>query len=193
MFTSRDAGKTWYRLAGAKNRAVDVAIGSLDGKKALYALTAAGLEVFDGANWATITDAPARGRSIAVRNLGGAEVVFIAGAQGVKAGAIDAARTWIPTPAPDAQFATVHGGARSNGHMLFLTSRQQREILVGEPLDGQWNQLTLPSSNTEIASVVPIPSPATAITSAPSATVSSSMKARPTSTSPRRRTRRPRN
>ncbi|MFL6244586.1 MAG: VPS10 domain-containing protein [Thermoanaerobaculia bacterium] len=157
VFTSRDAGKSWYRLAGAKNRAVDIAIGTLDGKKALYALTAAGLEVFDGANWSTIADAPTRGRSIAVRDAGGAELVFVAGAQGVKAGMINAARVWEAADAPDAQFATVHGGSRSGGQMLFLTSRQQREILVGEPIDGQWNQLTLPASNTDVASVVPDP------------------------------------
>lgn len=157
VFTTRDAGKSWYRLAGAKNRAVDIALGSLDGKKALYALTAAGLEVFDGANWSTISNAPARGRTIAVRNAGGAELVFIAGAQGVKAGLINTERAWEAADAPDAQFATVHGGSRTSGQMLFLTSRQQREILVGEPIDGQWNQLTLPASSTDVASVVPDP------------------------------------
>lgn len=153
VFTSRDAGKNWYRLGGAKNRAVDIAIGSIDGNKALFALTAAGLEMFDGANWTTIADAPSRGRTIAVRNAGGHEVLFIAGTQGVKAGVINAARAWEPVEAPDAQFATVHG----NNRTLFLTSRQQREILVGDDVDSQWSQLTLPASNTDIASVVPDP------------------------------------
>ncbi|HYC61048.1 MAG TPA: YCF48-related protein [Thermoanaerobaculia bacterium] len=157
VFTSRDAGKTWYRLGGAKNRAIDIAIGSLEGNKALYALTEAGLEVFDGSSWATISNAPSRGRSIAIRNFGGSEVVFVAGAQGVKAGMISVARTWEHADAPDAQFATVHGGTRAGNKMLFLTSREQREILIGEPIDGQWNQLTLPASNTDIASVVPDP------------------------------------
>jgi photosystem II stability/assembly factor-like uncharacterized protein len=157
VFTTRDAGKTWYRLAGAKNRAVDIAIGTLDGNKALYALTAVGLEVFDGTNWSAVTDAPVRGRTLAIRNMSGAELVFIAGAQGVKAGVINATRAWEPADAPDAQFATVHGGSRTSGQMLFLTSREQREILVGEPIDGEWHQLTLPSSNTEVASVVPDP------------------------------------
>jgi photosystem II stability/assembly factor-like uncharacterized protein len=157
VFTTRDAGKSWYRLGGAKNRAVDIAVGSVDGKKALYALTAAGLEVFDGTTWSTVANAPTRGRTIAIRNSGGAELVFVAGAQGVKAGVINAERTWEPAEAPDAQFATVHGGSRASGQMLFLTSRQQREILVGEPIDGQWAQLTLPASNTDVASVVPDP------------------------------------
>jgi photosystem II stability/assembly factor-like uncharacterized protein len=157
VFTTRDGGKNWYRLAGAKNRAVDIAVGSLDGNKALYALTAAGLEVFDGSSWSTISEAPARGRTIAVRNSGGMERVFVAGAQGVKAGIITPDRTWQAVDAPDAQFATVHGGSRTSGQMLFLTSRAQREILVGEPMDADWNELTLPSSNTEVASVVPDP------------------------------------
>jgi len=153
VFTSRDSGKSWYRLGGAKNRAIDVAIGSLAGNKALYALTAGGLEVFDGTNWFTVADAPTRGRTIAVRNTGGKEVVFVAGTQGVKAGVINAERKWESVEAPDAQFATVHGSSRT----LFLTSRQQREILVGDAIDAQWSQLTLPASNTDIASVVPDP------------------------------------
>lgn len=157
VFTTRDGGKNWYRLAAAKNRAVDIAVGSLDGNKALYALTAAGLEVFDGSAWTTISAAPARGRTIAIRNSGGMERVFVAGAQGVKAGIVTPERTWQPVDAPDAQFATVHGGTRTSGQMLFLTSRAQREILVGEPMDADWNELTLPSSNTEVASVVPDP------------------------------------
>jgi photosystem II stability/assembly factor-like uncharacterized protein len=157
VFTTRDAGKTWYRLGGAKNRAVDIAVGTLDGNKALYALTAAGLEVFDGASWSTVSDAPTRGRTIAIRNSGGTELVFVAGTQGVKAGVINASRAWEAADAPDAQFATVHGGSRTSGQMLFLTSRQQREILVGEPIDGSWQQLTLPASNTDVASVVPDP------------------------------------
>jgi len=157
VFTTRDGGRSWYRLAGAANRAVDVAIGTLDGNKALLALTAAGLEVFDGTKWATVTGAPARGRTIAVRNVAGSELVFVAGAQGVKAGLINTARQWEPADAPDAQYAAVHGGSRTSGQMLFLTSRQQREILVGEPADSDWRELTLPASNTEITSVVPDP------------------------------------
>jgi photosystem II stability/assembly factor-like uncharacterized protein len=157
VFTTRDGGKSWYRLAGAKNRAVDIAIGTLDGNKALFALTAGGLEVFDGSKWTTISDAPTRGRTIAVRSSGGDERIFIAGSQGVKAGKVNADRSWEPAEAPDAQAATVHGGTRAGGQMLFLTSRQQREILVGEPLDGHWNEVTLPSSNTEIAAVAPDP------------------------------------
>lgn len=157
VFTTRDGGKQWYRLGGAKNRAVDIAIGALSGNKALYALTAVGLEVFDGEKWTTIADAPARGRTVAIRTIDGVDHVFIAGAHGVKAGTIDESRAWLPAAAPDAQYAAVYGGSRASGQMLFLTSRQQHEILVGEPTESQWTELRLPLRNTEITSVVPDP------------------------------------
>jgi len=157
VFTTRDGGKHWYRLGGAKNRAVDIAMGTIDGHRALYALTAVGVEVFDGEKWVSITDAPSKGRTLAIRTIEEKERVFIAGAQGVKAGTIDAFHVWHASPAPDALYAAVHGGSRSNGQMLFLTSREQREILIGEPSDPQWTELTLPLRNTEVTSVVPDP------------------------------------
>jgi photosystem II stability/assembly factor-like uncharacterized protein len=158
VFTTRDSGKSWYRLAGAKNRAIDIAIASLEGNKALVAMTSAGLEVFDGTKWTTVAGAPDKGRTIAIRNIDGREHIFLAGAQGVHAGVINAARQWEAGEAPDAQFAAVHGGTRSSGQMLFLTSRAQREILVGEPLDGgAWMELMLPTRNAEVTSVAPDP------------------------------------
>jgi photosystem II stability/assembly factor-like uncharacterized protein len=157
VFTTRDGGRNWYRLAGAKNRAVDIAIGSFNDKRALYALTTAGLEIFDGEGWSSIANAP-KGRTIAIRTIAGAEHVFIAGSQGVNAGTIDiATHTWTPSDAPNAQYASVYGGTRTGGQMLFLTSRQQREILIGEPSDAEWTQLTLPVRNAEVTSVVPDP------------------------------------
>ncbi|HKR66864.1 MAG TPA: hypothetical protein VJZ00_24265, partial [Thermoanaerobaculia bacterium] len=105
VFTTRDGGKNWYRLAGAKNRAVDIAIGTLDNKRALYALTAAGLEVFDGETWSSIAGAPAKGRTVAIRTINGVEHLFIAGSQGVNAGTLDATRAWAPSDAPNAQYA----------------------------------------------------------------------------------------
>jgi photosystem II stability/assembly factor-like uncharacterized protein len=157
VFTTRDSGKSWYRLAGAKHRAIDIAIASLEGNKALIAMTSVGLEVFDGSKWTTVAGAPDKGRTIAIRNIDGREHIFLAGAQGVYAGVINAAGQWEAGEAPDAQFAAVHGGTRSSGQMLFLTSRAQREILVGEPLDGAWMELTLPTRNAEVTSVAPDP------------------------------------
>lgn len=155
VFTTRDGGRSWYRLADAKSRAVDVAIATLGQRRALYALTSSGLAVFDGERWETIRDAPT-GRTIAVRNGGGGETVFVAGSAGVKAGTIEGDR-WIPADAPDAQYASVHGGSRTSGQMLFLSSRARREILVGEPAEDGWLELTLPVSNAEITAIVPDP------------------------------------
>ncbi|HET8797883.1 MAG TPA: hypothetical protein VFO89_09350, partial [Thermoanaerobaculia bacterium] len=157
VFTTRDGGSNWYRLAQAKNRAVDIAIGALGGNKALYALTAAGLELFDGANWLPVEGAPSKGRSLAIRTVDGVDTLFIAGAEGVKAGLVSGERRWIAAGAPDAQYASVHGGSRTRGQMLFLTSRAQREILVGEASESHWSELTLPGENTEVTSIVPDP------------------------------------
>ena len=157
VFTTRDGGKNWYRLAGAKNRAIDLAIGALGEKKALYALTVGGLEVFDGEKWSTIADVPPKARTIAIRTIDGVDHIYLAGATGVKAGTISESLAWTPAAAPDATYAAVHGGSRTSGQMLFVTSRQQREVLVGEPTDSAWSELMLPLRNTEITSVVPDP------------------------------------
>lgn len=156
VFTTRDSGRSWYRLAGATSRAVDIALATFDGKRALYALTATGLEVFTGERWVTVAGAPPKGRTIAVRTIGGLERIFVAGVTGVKAGAIVGAR-WEPAVAPDAQHAAVFGGSRAGGQMLFLTAREQHQILVGEPAASDWAELPLPIRNTDVSSIVPDP------------------------------------
>jgi photosystem II stability/assembly factor-like uncharacterized protein len=147
VFTSRDGGKTWYVLGGADTRTVDIAIGSLGDKRALFALTENGLTAFDGGRWLRIIDAPPRGRTIALRQFSGEQHVFIAGAQGVKAGKVDENFRWIPADAPDAQYAAVFGGSR-----LFLTSRE-REILVADPKENDWGSLAPPTRHTEVTAI----------------------------------------
>ncbi len=154
VFTTRDAGKNWYRLAGADDRAVDIAVGEFNGSPALLALTANGLSVFNGEQWMPISNAPKKGRTIALRRSGNVQHVFVAGSEGVKAGRIDFDATWIPSEAPDARYASVYGTARS---ALFLTSRQQREILVATPNETDWLELTLPTQNTEVTAIAPDP------------------------------------
>jgi hypothetical protein len=157
VFTTRDGGKSWYRLAGADNGTVDVTIGSIGGKKALYALTTNGIAVFDGDQWLTVPNAPSKGRTIAVRTVERIEYVFVAGATGVKAGRIDWDGSWIESEAPDAQYAAVYGSTGSANHLLFLTSRQQREILVGTAHQSDWLELVLPTQNTEVTTIAPDP------------------------------------
>jgi len=153
VFTTRDGGKSWYRLAGADNGTVDVTIGSIGGKRALYALTTNGIAVFDGDQWLTVPNAPSKGRTIAVRTVERIEYVFVAGATGVKAGRIDWDGSWMESEAPDAQYASVYGTPRS----LFLTSRQQREILVGTSPGSDWLELVLPTQNTEVTTIAADP------------------------------------
>ncbi len=157
VFTTRDAGKQWYRLAGSDSRTVDIALGKIGSNRALFALIDNGITVFDGSRWSAIHNAPATGRTIAVRTVEGVQYVFVAGAQGVKAGRIDAFGEWIPSNAPEAQYAAVYGSPRSSDHLLFLTSRQQREILVGTPEQSDWLQLVLPLQGTEVTTIAPDP------------------------------------
>jgi photosystem II stability/assembly factor-like uncharacterized protein len=153
VFTTRDAGKSWYRLAGAESRTIDIAVSELGGRKALLALTSNGLSVFDGERWMVVESAPTKGRTLALRTIAGVQHVFVAGAEGVKAGRIDPDARWIPSEAPDALYASVHGANRG----LFLTSRQQREILVGTSEDANWLELTLPTQNTDVTSIAQDP------------------------------------
>ncbi|MBV9497224.1 MAG: hypothetical protein JOZ54_23515 [Acidobacteria bacterium] len=149
VLTSRDAGKSWYRLAGADDRTVDIAVGALGPNPALFALSESGVKVYDGAAWNTIADAPTRGRTLAIRKLNGSQFVFVAGFHGVKSGRVDIDRIWHSAEAPDAQYASVFGSANE----LFLTSRQQREVLVGDPAESDWMALSLPSRNTEVTTI----------------------------------------
>jgi photosystem II stability/assembly factor-like uncharacterized protein len=157
VFTSRDGGMAWYRLGGAGNRTVDLAIGLLGESRALFALSESGVTVFDGENWLPIADAPTRGRTLAIRDVGGTQVVFVAGAQGVKAGHIDAEGRWVAADAPDAQYASVFGAWRDAHQLLYLTSRSQREMLVGEPSESDWLSVALPGRQTEVTSISPDP------------------------------------
>jgi photosystem II stability/assembly factor-like uncharacterized protein len=148
VFTSRDAAKTWYRLADADTRAADIALGTLAGKRVLFALTDNGLTLFDGEKWMAVSDAPPRGHTLAIRD----GEIYIAGALGVKAGRIDLDRHWMPADAPDAQYAAVFGASSQ----LFLTSRQQGEVLVAGK-QSEWMSLPLPSRNAEVTAIVPDP------------------------------------
>jgi len=152
VFTTRDAGKSWYRLADSDGRAVDLGLGTLGDKRALFALTANGVTVFDGERWSAIDDAPAKGRTIAVRNMNGAQFVFVAGMQGVRAGRVDVDHKWHEAEAPDAQGASVFGATRSNDDVVFLTSRAQRDVLVSGR-EADWNTFPLPTRTAEVSSV----------------------------------------
>ena len=157
VFTTRDAGKEWYRLASSQEKAVDIVVGNIGERRALFALTASGITAFDGERWVTIADAPAKGRTIALRSIDGRQFVFVASVDGVKAGRVDSFGRWQRAEAPDARYASVIAATRNNSDLLFLTSRQQREVLVGTPEESDWLELTLPMQGTEVTSIAPDP------------------------------------
>ena len=153
VFTSKDGGKSWDRLADADSRTVDIALGALGDKRALFAMTSAGLQMFDGRQWWSIDGAPAKGGTLALRFDGGQQFVYVAGKSGVKAGIVDANRKWHDAEVPDAQFAAVFSGNRSANEFVFLTSRQHREVLVSEPRQNEWRAFPLPSRTAEVTSI----------------------------------------
>jgi photosystem II stability/assembly factor-like uncharacterized protein len=145
VFTTRDGGKAWYRLAGEDLRTADLAVGYLGEKRALYALTSNGLAVYDGERWMHIKDAPAKGRTLALRG----NVIYVAGVGGVKAGQLDEDRRWHEVAAPDAQYASVF----VSSDRMFLASRQQTQLLVGDPKMGDWLSVEMPSRSADVTSI----------------------------------------
>jgi len=103
--------------------------------------------------WMPVDGETVKGRTLAIRGSGEEQLVFVAGSQGVKAGHVDADGKWTEVEAPDATFASVFGGSRSTDNFVFLTSRQQHQMLVAEPKNSEWRSVPLPSWNAEITSV----------------------------------------
>src|SRR4029077_10454334 len=91
------------------NRTVDIAVGAIGSRKVLFAISASGLMLFDGERWSSVSDAPAKGRTLAVRGVNGSQFVFVAGMKGVKAGRVDMDRRWPEEQAPDSPFAAFFG------------------------------------------------------------------------------------
>jgi photosystem II stability/assembly factor-like uncharacterized protein len=157
VFTTRDGGKEWYRLAASQEPAVDIVVGTMGSSPALFALTASGMLAYDGEQWVRVDGAPAKGRTIAVRSVDGVQHIFVAGVSGVRAGRVDAFGSWRSMKAPDAEYAAVLGASRRADDLLFLTSRQQREVLVSTPDQAGWLEMTLPMQGTEITTIAPDP------------------------------------
>ncbi len=154
VLTSKDGGKSWYRLATLEDRTLDIAIGRLGTEKALFALTQNGVAVFDGQTWNMIVDAPKRGRALAIRSGSDKDLLVVAGLQGMKAGHVDRDRKWHEAKAPAGSFASVFQAARSSSDSLFLTSRDDRQLLVSDATQqGSWRSVTLPIDPKTIVSI----------------------------------------
>lgn len=157
VMTTRDGGRNWYRLGDATTRAVDIALGRLHGARALYALTWNGVSAFDGEKWIDIAGSPTKGRTLGIRTEGEDQEILIAGVGGVKGGKVTGEGRWAESPAPDAAHAAVFTSNLADRSLLFLTSRQQREILISDSRSGEWRTFSLPGANSDIATIAPDP------------------------------------
>lgn len=156
VFTSRDGGKKWYRL-GLDERTTDLALGRLGSGPALYALTDSGLKVFDGSAWSAVENAPARGKTLAVRHdARDRDLVIIAGSRGVDAGIVDQNRRWSPVAAPHGEYGSVY--AANAAGLLFLTFNERHEIHLNDgAAPSQWKTVGIPTTLRDVAGVVADP------------------------------------
>src|SRR5262249_36566969 len=69
------------------------------------------------------------------------------------AGRVDVDRKWHEAEVPDAQAAAVFNAT----DLVFLTSRQQRDVLVSGEKQSQWNAFPLPTRTAEVSSVAVAP------------------------------------
>ncbi|MEO8215879.1 MAG: YCF48-related protein [Acidobacteriota bacterium] len=155
VLTSKDAGKSWYRLGDAKGRTADIALGTIDGKRALYALTETGMLVFDGAGWSSISGGPEKGRTLAVSTEGNRELVVVAGVQGVQSGHVDAQRHWHSVSSPKLAFASVLESGDALGRGVYLTSRDATDLFRAS--GDSWKTVPLPGHSLEIAAIAEDP------------------------------------
>ena len=156
VFTSKDEGRSWYRLGGAKDKTIDIALGRLGEGRALYALTSGGLDVFDGESWRAVKEAPKGGYSLAIRADRDVELVVIAGASGITAGHIDFEGVWHASEAPKGAVASVYQSS-SFGRHVFVNLRDQSELLIGSVDRKGWRTLPLPMLSNQIATVAADP------------------------------------
>jgi len=156
VFTSRDSGKAWYRLGGSSSRSIDIAVGRLGENRALYALTAEGLLVFDGEAWSPVAKSPTKGRTLAIRDSAGVETIVVAGTAAVAAGHVDFKKQWHPAPAPAVAQAAVYEAVRPGGKTVFLSSRQQDRLFIADDASS-WRSIKLPTNVTDVGDVVSDP------------------------------------
>lgn len=145
VFTSRDGGTSWYRLAALSDRTMDVALGRYAGQPALYALTASGIRVFDGTKWLEVKGAPDKGRRLALRAAQGGELVMIAGFDGVSTGLVSSDGHWKEVKSPGGvTWKDVLDGTTYERELVVLFDRTRRELLLSSTFRNDWTSLAAP-------------------------------------------------
>ncbi|MHB0970144.1 MAG: WD40/YVTN/BNR-like repeat-containing protein [Thermoanaerobaculia bacterium] len=130
VYTSKDAGKSWYRLLDHSEKTVDIAVGNFGKKRALYALTARGVMMYDGDGWRDIAGSPAQGRSLAVRQYGHREELVVAGLKGTTSGTPGPDYSWSETARGTQPYALVLETSRSDERWTFLAHSERNEIAI---------------------------------------------------------------
>jgi photosystem II stability/assembly factor-like uncharacterized protein len=155
VFTSKDSGRSWYRLGALQGKTLDIALGRFGDARALYALTQEGLSWFDGQAWNAVEDAPLGGHSLAVRSERDADTLVVAGSAGVFAGRINDQGVWIKADGPEGSLASVHQSAGPPPH-VFVNLRDPIQLLVWSDEGRSWRRLPMPMAK-QIATVATDP------------------------------------
>jgi photosystem II stability/assembly factor-like uncharacterized protein len=156
VFTSRDGGKSWYRLANSNDRSGDLALGRFNGARALFALKATGLSVFDGNSWSSIAGAPQRGRALALASDGDRQILVVTGVTGVRAGYVTDAKEWREVEVPKVEHATALTGERATGSTAYLAARDSGRIFISDNA-ADWRSIDTPLRLTDVAAIASDP------------------------------------
>jgi photosystem II stability/assembly factor-like uncharacterized protein len=157
VYTSKDAGRSWYRLLDHAEKTVDIAVGSFGRKRALYALTARGVMMYDGDGWRDITGSPTQGRSLAVRRNGDAEELVVAGLKGTTAGKAGPDYAWSENGLGSQPYALVLETSRKNERLTFLAHAERNEIAISSNAAQRLRKTWAPIDPKSISEVVADP------------------------------------
>ncbi|HUO83981.1 MAG TPA: hypothetical protein VM534_02610 [Thermoanaerobaculia bacterium] len=150
VFTSRDAGRTWYRLSPFNDRMLDIEVGRYENRPALFALRPTGLVVFDGTEWLAVEGAP-EGHRLLFRGEGSRATLFIESSRRLAAGSVGSAMSWKKLTAEAPSDAVVHAPSASS-QLYFFRSNGQRHLLLAE-LGSEFRATGLPLEAREVSAM----------------------------------------
>ena len=154
VFTTRDGGRSWFRIGQPDARVLDLGLARHHGSVALYALTESSLARLTDGGWKRIEGSPGGVRLVVV-NRGGDQVFLVARTKTTRAGRVDRSDGWREIESGIPSGATVHlaDGARS---LLFFSSDASRHLSwarSGEP----FSPTGLPLNASEITRITADP------------------------------------
>lgn len=151
VYTSKDGGRGWYRLKSSYTRVLDIAVGSWNGRPALYAL-GEGLARFDGAEWKPIEGAPSGARSLFAGSGREAGIVIFGTSNGALVGFVNET-AWTPLESSEPLAQRV---ARAGELDRAILSTHETTV---SPFSGrrEWNALRLPVPRKQVLSIASDP------------------------------------